>query len=139
MRARIRERAAFHQPPLEADDAMHRLQPLRRLDDLPAREVAKADFENVEIERRIEVVAVGPFAREIVDPGDDAALVIDIVVERHRDARLVGALAHLIAAIEIEQRLIEDRIGRSRPASPPRTSRPWCRNPARRCRSRDPA
>ena len=36
VRARISERAAFDQPPLEADDAMHRLQPRRRLQNLPA-------------------------------------------------------------------------------------------------------
>src|SRR5258706_7215754 len=82
MRARIGEGAAFRELALEADDAMHGFQPLRRLEDLPARELAKADFENVEIEGRIEVVAVGPVAREIVDPGDDAALVVDMVVQR---------------------------------------------------------
>ena len=91
MRAWIGERAARRQAFLEADDAAHGLEPLRRLEDLPARKIAETDFENVEIERRIEIVAVRPFAREIVDPGDDAALIIDIVVERHRDLRLVGA------------------------------------------------
>ena len=54
-----------------------------------------------------------PVAVEIVDPGDDAALVVDVVVQRHGDARLVGALAHLIAAVEIQERLVEDRIGRT--------------------------
>ena len=44
---------------------------------------------------------------------DDAALVIDVVVERHRHPRLVGAGAHLVARVEIEQRLVEDRIGRA--------------------------
>ena len=74
------------------------------------REIAETDLEDVEIERRIEVVAEGPFAVEVVDPGDDAAVVIDIVVDRHRHARLVGAAADLIAGIEIEQRLVEHRI-----------------------------
>ena len=73
-------------------------------------QIAEADFEDVEIERRIEVVAERPFAGEIVDPGDDAALVIDVVVERHRHQRLVGAAADLVAGVEVEQRLLEDRI-----------------------------
>ena len=112
MRARIGERAAFRQPLLEADDAVNGFEPRRRLEDLPSAQIAEADFENVEIERRIEIVAVGPFAGEIVDPGDDAAFVIDVVVERHRHLRLVGAGADLVAGIEIEQRLVRgsDRV-----------------------------
>src|SRR5207248_9791986 len=62
MRARISERAAFGQPPLEAQDAMYRLQPRRRLQDLPALEVAERNFENVEVEGRIEIIVVGPVA-----------------------------------------------------------------------------
>ncbi|GCC49697.1 hypothetical protein chiPu_0033985, partial [Chiloscyllium punctatum] len=60
VRARIPERAAFDQPLLEGDDAMHRLQPLRRLDDLPTGKVAERDLEDVEVQRRVEVVAIGP-------------------------------------------------------------------------------
>src|SRR5258708_33898911 len=97
MRARIGERTAFDQAFLEADDAMNGFQSLWRLDDLPALEVAEADFEDIEIERGIEVVAVGTVAGEIVDPGDDAAFILDIVVQRHRHARLVGAAADLIS------------------------------------------
>ena len=73
-------------------------------------QIAEADLEHVEIERGIEIVAVGPLAGEVVDPGDDAAVIVDVVVERHGDQRLVGAAADLVAGIEIEQRLIEDRI-----------------------------
>ena len=113
MRARIGERAAFDQPLLEADDPMNGLEPLRRLEDLPSAQVAETDLEDVEIERRIEIVAERPLAGEIVDPGDDAAFVIDVVVERHRHQRLVGAVADLVAGIEVEQRLVEDRIGRA--------------------------
>src|SRR4029077_15505205 len=82
MRARIGEGAAFGELPLEADDAVNGLQPRRRLQNLPALQVAEGHFENVEIERRVEVVAIGPLALEIVDPGRNAALEIDIVVER---------------------------------------------------------
>src|SRR6202012_4179644 len=77
---------------------------------LPARKIAETDFEHIEIERRVEVVAIGPLAREVVDPGDDAAVVIDVVVERHGDARLVAATADLVAGVEIEQRPVEDRV-----------------------------
>src|SRR6185437_11420624 len=62
---------------------------------------------------RIEVVAVGPLAFEVVDPGDDAAVVIDVVVERHGDARLVAAAADLVSAVEVEQRRVEDRVSRT--------------------------
>ena len=110
MRARIGEGAGCGKPPLEGNDSAHRLQPLRRLEDLPADEVAETDFEDVEVERRVEVVAERPLALEAVDPGDDAALVIDVVVERHRHPGLVGAEADLVAAVEIEQRLVEHRI-----------------------------
>ena len=91
VRARIGEGAAFRQPALEADDALHRGQPLRRLQHLPAGEVPEADLEDVEIERRVEIVAERALAGEVVDPGGDAALVVDVVVERHGDQRLVGA------------------------------------------------
>src|SRR6202022_3909237 len=91
MRARIGERAGRGQPFLKADDAMEGSQPRRRLDDLPSAKIAETDFEDVEIERRIEIVAERTFAGWIVDPGDDAAFVIDVVVERHRHKRLVGA------------------------------------------------
>src|SRR6202035_5753133 len=55
VRARIGERAAGGELLLEADDAVNRVEPRRGLDDLPARKIAKTDFENVEIERRIEI------------------------------------------------------------------------------------
>ena len=107
------EGAAQDQPLLEADDAVNGGEPLRRLDDLPSAQIAEADFEDVEVERRIEIVAERPLAGEVVDPGDDAAVVIDVVVERHRDQRRVGAAADLVAGIEVEQRLGQDRIGRA--------------------------
>src|SRR5579872_4453193 len=92
--------------PLEFHDAAKPIEPLRAFQDLPAREVAKACLENVEIERRVEVVAIGPLAIDVVDPGDDAALIIDAVVDRHGDAwlcdaRRVAAVPHLIAGVEI--------------------------------------
>src|SRR4030088_180426 len=55
---------------------------------------------------RMSRLSVGAVAGEIVDPGDDAALELDVVVERHRHARFVGAFAHLIAPVEIQQRLV---------------------------------
>src|SRR6266704_599951 len=113
MRARIAERAAGGETLLEADDPLHGGEPLRRLDDLPAAQVSEADLEDIEIERRIEIVAEGTFAGKIVDPGDDAALVIDVVVDRYRHPLFVGAAADLVAGVEIDQRLVEDRIGRA--------------------------
>ncbi len=110
MRARIGEGAAGGQPFLEADDAMHGGEPRRRLQNLPARQVAKAHLENVEIERRIEIVAVWALAVEIVDPGRNPALIVDIVVERHGHARRVDAGADLVAGVEVQQRLIDDGI-----------------------------
>src|SRR6202007_1246269 len=89
-------------PPLKADNAMHRLQPLPRLQNLPTRNIAERDLENVEIERGIEVVAKGTLASEIVDPGRDPTLEIDGMVQRHSDAPLIVAGAQLIADIEVE-------------------------------------
>src|ERR1700730_6657676 len=111
MRPRVGEFAARDQAPLKADDAVNDRKPRRGLDDLPSAEIAEADLEDVEIERRLEIVAERPLAGKIVDPGDDAALVIDVVVERHRHQRLVAAGADLVAGEEIEQRLLEDRGG----------------------------
>src|SRR3954452_6136353 len=113
MRARLGEGAACGEPALEIDDVAQSRKPPRRLAYLPSRKIAEADLEDVEIEGRIEVVAERPFAGEVVDPGDDAASVVNIVIERHREARLIGAGFDLIAGIEIDQRLIEDRIGRA--------------------------
>ena len=84
------------------DDALHGVEPRRGLQHLPADEVAEADFEDVEIEGRIEVVAERTFAGKTVDPGGDAAFVVDVVVERHRHLGLVGAAADLIAGVEIQ-------------------------------------
>ena len=64
------------------DDAAQQIEPLRRLQDFPARKIAEAHFEDVEIERRIEIVAVGAIAVDVVDPGDDAAVIIDVIVDR---------------------------------------------------------
>src|ERR1700687_4911374 len=89
---------------------MDGVEPLRRLDDLPSPQIAEADFEDVEIERRIEIVAERPFAGGVVDPGGDAAFVIDVVVERHGDPRLVVAAGALVAGRGTTQRLFEDRV-----------------------------
>src|SRR3954471_779643 len=83
MRARLGEGAARGQPLLEADDPPHGVEPLRRLQNLPAAQLAETELEDVEIERRIEVVAERPLAGETVEPGDDAAVVIHVVVEWH--------------------------------------------------------
>src|SRR5260221_5933375 len=109
MGAWIGERAAGDKALLKTDDAVKRIEPLLRLDDLPSRDIAKTDFKNIEIEGGIEIIAERTFAGEIIDPGDDAAFVIDIVVQRHRDLGLVGAAADLVAGVQIQQRLLQDR------------------------------
>src|SRR5581483_9904821 len=91
VRARLDEGAARGKPLLEIDDAAEPGEPLRAFEDLPARQVAKACLENVEIERRVQVVAVGPRTIDVVDPGDDTALIIDIVVDGHGDSRRCDA------------------------------------------------
>src|SRR5262249_41376278 len=113
MRARVGEGAALGKAPLERDDAANRLEALWRLQHLPAGQVAEADLENVEVEGWIEIVAIGPFAPEIVDPGRNAALEIDVVVERYRHLALVVAAMHLVGGIEVEQRLVEYVLGRA--------------------------
>src|SRR3954452_23882353 len=113
MRARLGEGAACGEPALEIDDVAQSRKPPRRLAYLPSRKIAEADLEDVEIEGRIEVVAERPFAGKIVDPGGDAAGVVDIVIERHGHAGLVGAGFDLIAGVEVDQRLIEDWLGRA--------------------------
>src|SRR6185437_1233496 len=70
-------------------------------------------FQDVEVERRIEVVTKGPRAGKVVDPGGNAALEVDVVVDRHRHQRRVGAFAHLVAGIEVEQRLVQHRACRA--------------------------
>jgi len=73
MRARLRERARRNEAPLEPDDGAQHGEPPRMLGDLPARMVAEADLEHVEIERRVEIVAERPVARGIREPGCHAA------------------------------------------------------------------
>src|SRR5437762_316103 len=82
---------------------MHGVEPLRGLEHFPPAQVAEADFEDVEVERRMEIVAERPFAGEVVDPGDDAAFVVDVFVARHRHPRRVVAAADLHAGVESEQ------------------------------------
>ena len=84
MRARVGEGAGLGQPPLEMDDLADRRQPLRRLDDFPALAIAEAELQHVEVQRGVEVVAVGPVAVDVLDPGHDAAVELDVVVDRHR-------------------------------------------------------
>ena len=137
MRAGIGEGAGLGQPPLEIDDFANRRQPLRRLDDFPALAVAKAELQHVEVQCRVEVVAVGPVAVDVLDPGDDAAVELDVVVDRHRQHFAIAA-----AGRSGSRRRSRSWAGRgSRPAiriaTRPRASRRWCRSPARRAQSRD--
>ena len=113
MRAGIGEGAALGQPPLEIDDLANRRQPLRRLDDFPALAVAKAELQHVEVQCRVEVVAVGPVAVDVLDPGHDAAVEVDVVVDRHRQHFAIVALADLVAGVEVDHGLVEDRVLRS--------------------------
>src|SRR4051812_14574795 len=113
MGARLGEGAACGEPALEIDDVAQGREPAGRLAYLPPRKIAEADLEDVEIERRIEVVAERPFAGKVVDPSGDAPGVVDSVIERPGHAGLVGAGFDLIAGVEIDQRLVEDRLSRA--------------------------
>src|SRR5690349_17857845 len=107
----IDERAAHDESPLEFDDAVDGLKSPRLLQDLPLFEMPEAHLQHIQIEGRVEVVAIGTLTRETVDPGDDPAIVIEMVVQRHGYARLVLPGADLVAAVEINQRLIQHRLG----------------------------
>ena len=133
VRARVGERAALDQPPLEIDDLAHRRQPLRRLDDLPALAIAKAQLQHVEVQGRIEVVAVGPvaglaFSIQVTMPPSNSMLSLIGTVS----ICAIVAVADLVAGVEVDQRAGRGSRPASRIASPPTASRRWCRSPARR-------
>ena len=114
VRARVGERAGLGQPPLEIDDLADRRQPLRRLDDASSARScgSRAPARRGSASGRGRCRRAGrrpTFSIQVTMPPSNSMLSLIGTVSISR----LLPLADLVAGVEVDQRLVEDRVLRA--------------------------